>query len=327
MSSTLLVALIQLAAGFILLIWSADRLVTGASALARNFGVSPLIVGLTIVGFGTSAPEMLVSAIASLEGQPSLAIGNAIGSNIANVGLILGLTGMIYPLTVERVTLKREFPVLAVIMLLSLGVMGNLYLSRLDGLVLACGLLLLIGGMIALGLARGEDDPLTSALTESVPDSMSTSRAALWTFIGLIVLPVSAHILVAGAVTLAVIAGVSEAVVGLTVVALGTSLPELAAAATSALKKEDDLAIGNILGSNMFNLLGVLGIAALVHPLVIEPVLLYRDVSVMFAITLGLLLLIWRRHGPGRITRPAAAVLFIAFLTYQAVVITTAVAG
>lgn len=327
MSTTLLIALLQLAAGFVLLIWSADRLVAGASALARNFGVSPLIVGLTIVGFGTSAPEMLVSAIASLEGQPSLAVGNAIGSNIANIGLILGLTGMIYPLTVERVTLKREFPVLAVIMVMSLGVMGNLYLSRLDGLVLACGLLLLISGMVALGMARGEEDPLASSLAESVPESMPTGRAALWTLVGLVVLPVSAHILVVGAVTLATIIGVSEAVIGLTVVALGTSLPELAAAAASALKKEDDLAIGNILGSNMFNLLGVLGIAALVHPLVIEPILLYRDVSVMFAITLGLLVLIWRRHGPGRITRPAAALLFVSFLVYQAVVITTAVSG
>ncbi len=325
MSSSLLIALLQLAAGFILLIWSADRLIDGASALARNLGVSPLIVGLTIVGFGTSAPEMLVSAISSLEGRPSLAIGNAIGSNIANIGLILGLTGMIYPLTVERVTLKREFPVLAVVMVMSLGVMGNLHLSRLDGLVLACGLLLLVGGMVALGLAKGEDDPLTGSLTESVPDSMSNRQAALWIVVGIIVLPLSAHILVTGAVTLAMIAGVSEAVIGLTVVALGTSLPELAAAAASALKKEDDLTIGNILGSNMFNLLGVLGIAALVHPLVIEDLLLYRDVSVMFAITLGLYLLIWRRQGPGMITRPAAALLFLSFLAYQSVVITSAI--
>ncbi|MFW5816674.1 MAG: calcium/sodium antiporter [Wenzhouxiangella sp.] len=327
MTTSLLIALLQLAAGFILLIWSADRLVAGASALARNFGISPLIVGLTIVGFGTSAPEMLVSAIASLEGQPSLAVGNAIGSNIANIGLILGLTGMIYPLTVERGTLKREFPILAAIMLVSLAVMSNLYLSRLDGLVLACGLALLIGAMVVLGLARGEKDPLASSLAENVPEGMPMGRAALWTVVGLVVLPVSAHILVSGAVTLATIIGVSEAVIGLTVVALGTSLPELAAAAASALKKEDDLAIGNIMGSNMFNLLGVLGIAALVHPLVIEPILLYRDVAVMFAITLGLFALIWRRRGPGLITRPAAALLFVAFLGYQAVVITTAVAG
>ena len=325
MSTALVIALLELGAGFILLIWAADRLVTGASALARNVGISPLIVGLTIVGFGTSAPEMLVSATSAMRGSPSLAIGNAIGSNIANVGLILGLTAMIYPLKVERITLKREFPILGLIMLLALGLMGNLYLSRLDGLILACGLLLLIAGMVALGMARGEADPLTSSLTEAVPDRMRTGRALIWILVGLITLPLSAHILVNGAVTIALIAGVSEMVVGLTIIALGTSLPELAAAAASALLKKDDLAIGNILGSNMFNLLGVLGIAALVHPLPIEPVLLYRDVSVMFLITLVLFLLIWRRRGPGLITRPAAVVLFFSFLVYQAVVIGSAI--
>ena len=325
MSSTLAIALLELAAGFVLLIWAADRLVTGASALARNFGIPPLIVGLTIVGFGTSAPEMVVSAIASMRGNPSLAIGNALGSNIANIGLILGLTAMIYPLRVERITLKREFPVLGVIMLVALGVMINLYLSRIDGLVLATGLILLVAGMVWMGVARGQSDPVASALTESVPDNMSTRRAALWTVAGLLLLPLSAQILVNGAVTLALIAGVSEAVVGLTIVALGTSLPELAAAASSALKKEDDLAIGNILGSNMFNLLGVLGIAALVHPMTIEPILLHRDVSVMFALTLGLFVLVWRRRGPGLINRPAAGLLFMSFLVYQAVVITSAV--
>ncbi len=325
MSATLTIALLELAAGFILLIWAADRLVSGASALARNVGISPLIVGLTIVGFGTSAPEMVVSAMSALRGNPSLAVGNAIGSNIANIGLILGLTAMIYPLRVERVTLKREFPILGFIMLLALGLMGNFYLSRGDGLILACGLLLLIGGMVALGMSRGQDDPLTSSLTESVPDRMNTGRAVLWIAVGLVLLPLSAHILVNGAVTLALIAGVSEIVVGLTVVALGTSLPELAAAAASALLKKDDLAIGNILGSNMFNLLGVLGIAALVHPLPIEPVLLYRDVTVMFILTLGLFLLVWRKRGPGLITRPTAVALFLSFLVYQSVVIGTAI--
>ena len=327
MSTTLLIALLELAAGFTLLIWAADRLVTGASALATNIGVSPLLVGLTIVGFGTSAPEMLVSMIASLRGNPSLAIGNAVGSNIANVGLILGLTAMIYPLRVERITLKREFPVLGVIMLLTLAVMWNLQLTRIDGLVLAGGLGLLLAGMIWLGLTHGERDPMASALTEGVPRNMSTRRAGLWTLVGLIALPLSAQILVNGAVTLALIVGVSDAVIGLTIVALGTSLPELAAAAASALRREDDLAIGNILGSNMFNLLGVLGIAALVHPMTIEPILLQRDLSVMFLITIGLFLLVWRRRGPGLIARPAAALLFVSFVVYQTVVITTAVAG
>jgi cation:H+ antiporter len=308
-------------AGFVLLIWAADRLVAGASALARNFGVSTLVVGLTIVGFGTSAPEMIVSAMASLQGNPSLAIGNALGSNIANIGLILGLTALIYPLRVESATLRREVPILAVIMLLTLLLMWDLQFSRGDGLVLLVGLFALIGAMVLLGLKSGGKDPMSAALAEEVPTSMSMRTAVLWTLVGLVLLPLSAQVLVKGAVTLALLVGVSEAVVGLTVVALGTSLPELAAAAASAYKREDDLAIGNILGSNMFNLLGVLGIAAVIHPMLIEPVLLNRDMLVMFAISLLLLFMAWRRDGHGLISRSAAFVLFAGYLGYQTLVI------
>ena len=324
---TLTIALLELAAGFVLLIWAADRLVSGASALARNFGVPTLIVGLTIVGFGTSAPEMLVSAIASLRGNPSLAIGNAVGSNIANVGLILGLTALIYPLKVERVTLKREFPILGVIMLVTLALMWNLNFSRIDGLILIIGLAMLVAGMVVLGLTQGKSDPVAATLVDEVPQDMPTRTALMWTGIGLILLPLSAHILVNGAVGLAMIVGVSEAVVGLTIVALGTSLPELAAAAACAFRKEDDLAIGNILGSNMFNLLGVLGIAALIHPMQIEAILLHRDVAVMFAITIVLFVLVWRRKGPGLIGRPTAFLLFAGYIGYQSTVIGQAMAG
>ncbi|WP_376697105.1 calcium/sodium antiporter [Wenzhouxiangella sp. EGI_FJ10305] len=322
---TITIAVLQLLAGFVLLIWAADRLVAGASACARNFGVSTLIVGLTIVGFGTSAPEMIVSAMASLEGKPSLAIGNALGSNIANIGLILGLTALIYPLRVESATIKREVPVLAVIMLLTLFLMWDLQFSRGDGIILLIGLAALIGGMVMLGLKSGGEDPMSIALAEEVPTGMPTRTAVLWTLVGLVLLPLSAHVLVKGAVTLALLAGVSEAVIGLTVVALGTSLPELAAAAASAYKREDDLAIGNILGSNMFNLLGVLGIAAVIHPMIIEPVLLNRDLLVMFAISALLLLMAWRRKGHGLINRPAALVLFAGYLGYQTWVIWEAV--
>ncbi|AKS41022.1 calcium/sodium antiporter [Wenzhouxiangella marina] len=321
MTSTLVIALLQIAAGFVLLIWAADRLISGASALARNLGVSPLIVGLTIVGFGTSAPEMLVSALASLRGSPSLAIGNAIGSNIANIGLILGITGLIYPLKVESVTLKREFPVLAFIMFLTLALMLNLELSRSDGTILALGLFALVGGMVLLGIKSEGNDPMAASLTEEVPEGMPMRTALIWTATGLILLPLSAHILVDGAVTLALFLGVSDALIGLTIIAFGTSLPELAAATTAALKKEDDLAIGNILGSNMFNLLGVLGIAALIAPMQIEPSLLYRDVAVMFALTIFLFMAIWRRSGPGLITRPVAGAMLAVFLIYQGLII------
>ncbi|MEN1727034.1 MAG: calcium/sodium antiporter [Pseudomonadota bacterium] len=321
MSSTLAIALLEIIAGFVLLIWAADRLISGASALARNLGVSPLIVGLTIVGFGTSAPEMLVSAMASVRGAPSLAIGNAIGSNIANIGLILGITGLIYPLKVESITLRREFPVLAVIMILSLILMFNLSLSRVDGIILAMGLFMLVGGMVYLGVRSEGSDPMAASLTEEVPEGMPTRTAVLWTLSGMLLLPLSAHILVEGSVTLATLLGVSDALIGLTIIAFGTSLPELAAAAACALKKEDDLAIGNILGSNMFNLLGVLGIAALISPMTIEPSLLYRDTVVMFVLTIFLFVAVSRKSGPGMITRPVAAVMLLTFLIYQSVII------
>jgi cation:H+ antiporter len=322
---TITIALLQMLAGFVLLIWAADRLVAGASAFARNLGVSTLIVGLTIVGFGTSAPEMIVSAMASLQGKPSLAIGNALGSNIANVGLILGLTAIIYPLRVESATLRREVPVLGLIMLLTLILMWDLAFTRADGLVLLLGLLALIGGMVLIGLQTGGEDPMSAALAEEVPTGMPTKTAVMWTLVGLVVLPVSAQVLVDGAVTLALVLGVTEAVVGLTVVALGTSLPELAAAGASAYKREDDLAIGNILGSNMFNLLGVLGIAATIHPMIIEPVLFNRDLMVMFAISLLLLILVWRQGGHGRINRPTAVLLFASYLGYQSWVVWEAI--
>ena len=323
----MLFSLLEILAGFILLVWAADRLVAGASALARIAGVSPLVVGLTVVGFGTSAPEMVVSAMASLQGNPSLALGNAIGSNISNMALILGLTALVYPLRIESGALKREFPVLGLVMLLTLILMWDLELGRLDGTILALGLLSLLGCMVWLGIKRGEDDPLARTLAEEIPSGMPAGAAAAWTLLGLVLLPLSSHILVEGAVSLASMLGVSDAVIGLTVVAIGTSLPELAAAMASALKKEDDLAIGNIIGSNMFNLLGVLGIAALVQPMAISPELLYRDTAVMFLITGLLFVLGFRTGGPGLISRRGGAVLFACFLGYMALVTAQSLPG
>lgn len=317
----MLIALAQILAGFVLLVWAADRLITGASALARNLGVSPLMVGLTIVGFGTSAPEMVVSAMAALRGSPSLAIGNAIGSNIANVGLILGLTALIYPLRVEPAAMKREIPVLGVAMVLTLVLMWDLSLGRFDGVVLLVSLALVMCGVIVLGLRRGRHDPVVKSLAAGVPDRMSNIHAGLWVLFGLTLLPLSSHVLVTGAVNLATMLGISEAVIGLTIVAFGTSLPELAAAMVSAFRREDDIAIGNIIGSNLFNLLGVLGIAALLHPMVIEPFLLYRDLSVMFLITAALLLMIWRPGGGRDIGRASGVLLFVMFAAYIAVVV------
>ncbi len=269
----MLIAIIQLVAGFLLLVWGADRLVAGASATARNLGVSPLIIGLTIIGFGTSAPELVVSAVATLKGNSGLAVGNAIGSNIANMGLVLGATALIYPLRMESHALKREYPMLLLIMLVCfLMALDGVY-SRPEGWALIIGLFAVVIWIIRIGLHRPLSDPLAEEFDAEIPKDIPTKVAVFWLIVGLIVLPISSTFLVDGAITIARILHVTDTVIGLTVVAMGTSLPELATAITAALHKEDDLAIGNIIGSNIFNLLGVLGIAAVIQP--IRPVTHY----------------------------------------------------
>jgi len=323
----MLIPLLQLTAGFILLIWGADRLVTGASALARNAGISPLVIGLTIVGFGTSAPEMVTSAVASFQGNPALAVGNAIGSNIANVGLILGMTAVIYPVQIHSGILLREVPILILIMVGALLLMIDQQLNVLDGLILFLALAALTVWMARMGMKGSRRDPLAQDLAAEIPSDMPSSRALLWTCVGLVILPLSSKILVDGAVTLALLWGVPEVIVGLTVVAFGTSLPELAAAVTSAMKKEDDLAVGNILGSNMFNLLGVLGIAALVHPLRVDEILLQRDMSAMFVITLLFIGLYFWPGLRGHINRLGGFILLAAFFAYQWILIAPLLGG
>lgn len=307
-----------------MLVWGADRLVAGAASAARNIGISPLIVGLTIVGFGTSAPEMVVSAIASYQGSPTLAVGNAIGSNIANIGLILGLTAIVYPLRVESNILKREFPVLMLVMVVVSWFMHDGLLSYNDGVLLLLGLLLMLCGMVYIGLQRPDSDPLVQEFEAEIPSDMPTSTALFWLSIGLIVLPISSAVLVEGSTSIARILGVSDAVIGLTIVALGTSLPELAAALSAAVKHEDEIAIGNVIGSNMFNLLGVLGIAATIRPVAISYDLIHRDSLAMYVFTLLLFLLAWGIRGPGRIRRRAGVLLLVMYLSYQAIVITEA---
>jgi len=311
-----LTATIQLVAGFLLLVWGADRLVAGASAFARNLGVSPLVIGLTIIGFGTSAPELVVSAVATLKGNAGLAVGNAIGSNIANMGLVLGATAMIYPLRLESTALKREYPMLLLIMLVCfLMALDGIY-SQTEGWALITGLVLVVIWIIRIGLHRPLSDPLAEEFDAEIPKGVPTKTAIFWLTVGLIVLPVSSIFLVDGAVTIARYLGVTDTVIGLTIVALGTSLPELATAITAALHREDDLAIGNIIGSNIFNLLGVLGIAAVIKPVEIFPIVLARDFPAMFLITGALFLMASDFRGPGRIGRRSGAVLLTMFISY-----------
>lgn len=321
----MLISIAQLTGGFILLVWGADRLVAGASALARNLGVSPLIIGLTIVAFGTSAPELVVSGVAAYRGNPGLAVGNAIGSNIANIGLILGITAIVYPLRVESETLKREYPLLMLIMIASFIMAGDLIYDRTEGWLFLTGLAALVIWMIRFGLRRGPDDPLAAEFAAEIPTNMPTGYAVLWIMVGLVILPISSKFLVDGAIFIARSLEVSEAVIGLTILAFGTSLPEMAAALTSALREEDDLAIGNVIGSNMFNILGVLGIAAVINPVKIDLLMLKQDFPVMFLFTVLLFFMAYGIHGPGKISRKSGVLLLSMFLVYQALVWITAV--
>jgi cation:H+ antiporter len=312
----MLIALVQLLGGLILLVWGADRLVAGASVTARNLGVTPMVIGLTIVAYGTSAPELVVSLVASYQGQAGLAVGNVIGSNIANIGLILGVTALVHPLRVESATLKREYPQLLVIMLICLFMAWNLEFSRMEGFILLGGLVALTWVMVWLGKVKEPEDPLAQEFAAEIPVNMPTRHALLWIVVGLLVLPLASHFLVQGSLTIARALHVSETVIGLTIVAIGTSLPEFATSLTSALRKEDDLAIGNVIGSNMFNVLGVLGAAAVTRPLAFDPGILRQDIPVMLLFTVLLFFLAYGFRGPGRIGRRSGLLMLSLFIAY-----------
>ena len=314
---TSLLFTIAIISGFVLLIWGADKFIDGAAGIASNLGVAPLIVGLTIVGFGTSAPEMMVSALASFDGAPALGIGNAIGSNITNVGLVLGLTIVITPLAVHSVTLRREFPVLVFIMFLSLLLLlWDMELDRIDGVILFSGFLLTLAGMAWLAVKSAQDDPLKIEFTKEYSQpKLSLKTSILLFFIGLVSLLAGSKLLVWGATGVAQLLGISELVIGLTVVAIGTSLPELAACIASALKNEHDIAVGNILGSNIFNLLAVLAMPGLIQPSKIDTLLITRDFSFMIGLTI-VLYFFARFCLKGRLGRPVGLLLLLVYAGY-----------
>lgn len=316
----MLYEILAILTGLLLLTWGADRFVAGAAATARNLGVSPMVVGLTVVGFGTSAPEMLVSAVAAWQGNPNLGVGNALGSNITNVGLVLGLTALVTPLTVRSETLSREFPILLAIMLVALTLTADGHLSRLDGLILVLGMAIMAYWMAGLGLderaAGRAADPMPQEWETEIPE-LSTGRALFWLLAGLVILLLSSRLLVWGAVGVAERFGVSDLVIGLTIVAVGTSLPELAASLMSALRRQHDIAVGNVLGSNMFNLLGVLGLPGIIHPTALPPELLQRDFPLMVALTIALFAMACGFRHPGRITRAKGLVLLGVWCGYN----------
>jgi len=320
----MLQAILAILTGFILLAWSADRFVNGASAIARHMGISPLIVGLTIVGFGTSAPELVVSAIAAFTDNTSLAIGNAIGSNVANIGLVLGITAIISPLLIASSILKREYPLMIAAMALVFVVLIDGQLGVLEGIILFVCLFGVLTWTVSTGIREGRNAPGThdDALeTEfeselALDHIMPKAKAIFWLLAGGILLVVSSRILVWGATTIATSLGVSDLIIGLTIVAIGTSLPEIAASVASVLKGENDIAIGNVLGSNIFNSLGVIGLAAMIRPTTVSADVLFRDLPVMTGMAILLYILLYSHKGEPSLSRKSGFFLLSLYVAY-----------
>ena len=308
-------------AGLVLLIWGADRFVHGAAATARNLGVAPLMIGLTVVAFATSAPEVLVSIDASIRGQPGLAYGNAIGSNIANIGLVLGTVAIIRPIQLRSDTLRREMPALLAVSLLTVSLFLDSYLSRIDVLVMLTGLVIVMIWLARLGMRSAPTDPIKQDYEAEIPEDVSMKIAIMWLIIGLGTLLGGAHLLVDGSISIAHTLGVSEVVIGILLVALGTSLPELAVSLVSAMKGEYGLAIGNIVGSNIFNLLAVIGVAATIAPSPMAPSVLSLHIFVMVAFTLVLFAMTYDYDGKSELSRIEGIALLTAFIAYDTYVV------
>jgi cation:H+ antiporter len=311
--------------GFLLLIWSADRFICGASATARNLNISPLIIGLTIVGFGTSAPEMMIAGFASLNGSPAMAIGNAVGSNITNIALVLGAAAVVMPLNVHSGILRKELPLLLIAMLLMLMLIMDDHLGRTDGIVLFGSLLLVMWWITRQAITSRDTDPMQEEFTKEMPAYMTMPKALFWLIGGLLLLIASSKMLVWGAVNIATALGISELVIGLTIIAIGTSLPELAASIAGAIKNEHDIAIGNIVGSNLFNTLGVLAIPGILAPEKLAEGIMERDVPVLFCLTIALFIMVYGIRGKGHINRIEGGLLVLAFCSYQVLIYFTAI--
>jgi cation:H+ antiporter len=311
-------AIVTIILGFIGLIWSADRFVEGAAALAKNLGMTPIMIGLTIVSIGTSAPEIIVSISAAFNQSGALAVGNALGSNLANIGLVLGITAVMTPIPIARRLLRRELPILIVATVAASYCLIDGALSRIDGIILLLALCLIFTCLVKSKSHQPDAEHLADV--EHIPD-VNFGKAWLLFLFGLGLLIISSQALVWGAKTIAIDLGISELVIGLTVIAVGTSLPELAATVASALKGHHDLAIGNILGSNLFNLLAVMALPGLIAPVHLAPEVFYRDYGAMTAITLLLAAmlyghrLLWSKasHSLGRIE---GSLLLLAYAAY-----------
>ncbi len=316
-------AFIALVFGLVLLIWSADRFVEGSASAARHFGMPPLMIGMVIVGFGTSAPEMVVSALAASQGKAGIALGNAYGSNITNIALILGLTALISPIAVSSQVLRKELSILTAVTALAGWQVWDGEISLFDAVVLLGVFGVLMTWTIWQGL-RKNPDALGSEMEQELDlHAMPLRRAVFWLAVGLALLIVSSRILVWGAIEIAQGFGVSDLIIGLTIVAVGTSLPELASSIIAARRGEHDIALGNVLGSNLFNALAVVGIAGAISPLAAGPEVFDRDILVMAALTVSLFIIGYGFRGPGRINRVEGAMLVACYAGYTAHLFTT----
>lgn len=317
------VPLLLLILGFIALVWSADRFLTAAEAFALNMGVSKMLIGLTVVSVGTSAPEILVAIFAAIDGNPLLAVGNAIGSNIANIGLVLGITAMIAPLPFSKRVRQTELPWLLGATLLAMALLFDRELSFFDGVLLLMALTAILWRLfVNQSNAPEEASPSVEEELDELPN-MTNLQAVAWLVVGLLVLLVSAQVLVHSATSIAKLLGVSDMIIGLTIIAVGTSVPELAATIGSALKGHPDIAIGNIVGSNILNILAVLAVPGLVSGAIIEPGALWRDGGMMLALTVMLALFAYGINSRAVITRFEGLVMLAAWIGYNLLLVQT----
>lgn len=320
----LLLPVLSILGGLILLVWSADKFVDGAARTARHFGMAPLLIGMVIVGFGTSAPEMVVSLMAALEGNPGIALGNAYGSNIGNITLILGVTALMGAIAVHSNVLKKEMPILLAITVFSVALLYDGQLSRGDAWLSLGVFAAYMGWVIWTGI-KTKQDALAEEMSDEYLDNQPIKKSIMWLVIGLVLLIVSSRFLVWGAVEVATAMGVSDLIVGLTIVAVGTSLPELASSIIAARKGEHDIALGNVIGSNLFNTLAVVGIAGAVAPMKVPSEVFWRDGMVMIGVTVVLFVFGYGFRGrEGRINRWEGAVLLSGFFAYTGYLVTTA---
>jgi cation:H+ antiporter len=320
----MILAIVAVIIGLAVLVWSADKFVDGAVGIAEYCGMSTLLIGMVIVGFGTSAPELTVSALSAGQGNPELALGNAYGSNIANIALILGATALISPILMQRSVIRGDLPILIAVSILSIVLVWDGSVVRWNGVLLLVVFALVMGYSIWRELRKAHAEA-TESVEEESAEKASLGKSIMWLVLGLALLVASSRALVWGAVEIARTLGVSDLLIGLTIVAIGTSLPELASSIAAARKGENDLALGNIIGSNLFNTLAVVGLAATISPMdEIEKAVTYRDMPLMTALTVALIVLGFRRKGDGRLNRIAGAILLAVYIGYLALLIVQA---